>query len=54
VRGCKSSMLRAVAMSSVLVLLLRKCLKHQGQSHVSNVFSPSFIFHNEQVANIHM
>lgn len=54
VRGCKSSMLRAVAMSSVLVLLLRKCLKHQGQSHASNVFSPSFIFHNEQVANIHM
>jgi hypothetical protein len=54
VTGCKSSVLRAVAMSSMLVILLRKFLKHQGQSHASNVFSPSFIFHNEQVANIHM
>jgi hypothetical protein len=46
-------MLIAVAMSSMLVILLRKFLKHEGQSHASDVFSPSFIFHNEQVTNIH-
>jgi hypothetical protein len=54
VTGRKSSMRRAVAMSSMLVIFLRKCLKHQGQSHASNVFSLSFIFHNEQVANNHL